>query len=149
MITDRTQLDVNKAKSIIEQKVKKFIELTSEEENTLERGTVTINTINRIENKQAEIMQALNDMGYWNVSITNKNWSLGDIFKQADLERIAANNIALRSAFYAFKGSPVNAIAKYHYSEFNRLEKILLDIFNNIEYTISRYRRCGNFNCGG
>ena len=149
MITDRTQLDVNKAKSIIEQKVKKFIELTSEEENTLERGTVTINAINRIENKQAEIMQALNDMGYWNVSITNKKWSLGDAFKQADLERIAANNIALRSAFYAFKDSPVNAIAKYHYSEFNRLEKILLDIFANIEYTISRYRRCGNFNCGG
>ena len=148
MITDRTQLDVNKSKIIIEQKVKKFIEITSDEENTLERGTVTINTINRIENKQAEIMQALNDMGYWNVSITNKNWSLGDAFKQADLERIVANNIALRSAFYALKDSPVNAIEKYHYSEFNRLEKILLDIFTNIEYTISRYRRCGNFNCG-
>lgn len=148
MITDRTQLDVNKSKSIIEQKVKKFIELTNDDKNTLERGTVTINTINRIENKQAEIMQTLNDMGYY-VSIINKSWSLGDAFKQADLERIAANNIALRSAFYAFKDSPVNAIAKYHYSEFNRLEKILIDIFNNIEYTISRYRRCGNFNCGG
>ena len=148
MITDRTQLDVNKSKSIIEQKVKKFIELTSEEENTLERGTVTINTINRIEHKQSEIMQTLNDMGY-HVSIINKNWSLGDKFKQADLERIVANNIALRSAFYALKDSPVNAIEKYHYSEFNRLEKILLDIFTNIEYTISRYRRCGNFKCGG
>ena len=56
---------------------------------------------------------------------------------------------SLENAFYALKDSPVNAIGKYHYSEFNSLERILLDIFTNIEYTISRYRRCGNFNCGG
>lgn len=149
MITDRTQLDVQKAKNIIEEKVKKFIELTSAEEKTLERGTVTINTINRIEDKQVEIQEILNDMGYWNVSILNKKWSSGDVFRQSDLDRIVENNSMLRSAFYALKDSPVNAIGKYHYSEFNSLERILLDIFTNIEYTISRYRRCGNFNCGG
>ena len=149
MITDRTQLDVTKAKSIIEEKVKKFIELTSAEEKTLERGTVTINTINRIEDKQAEIQEILNDMGYWNVSIFNKKWNFGDVFRQSDLDRIIENNSMLRNAFYALKDSPVNAIGKYHYSEFNSLERILLDIFTNIEYTISRYRRCGNFNCGG
>lgn len=149
MITDRTQFDVKRAKSIIEEKVKKFIELTSVEEKTLERGTVTINTINRIEDKQAEIQEILNDMGYWNVSILNKKWNLGDVFRQSDLDRIVENNSMLRSAFYALKDSPVNAIGKYHYSEFNSLERILLDIFTNIEYTISRYRRCGNFNCGG
>ena len=149
MITDRTQFDVQKAKSIIEEKVKKFIELTSAEEKTLERGTVTINTINRIEDKQAEIQKILNDMGYWNVSILNKKWNLGDVFRQSDLDRIVENNSMLRNAFYALKDSPVNAIGKYHYSEFNSLERILLDIFTNIEYTISRYRRCGNFNCGG
>lgn len=149
MITDRTQFDVKKAKSIIEEKVKKFIELTSAEEKTLERGTVTINTINRIEDKQAEIQKILNDMGYWNVSIFNKKWNFGDVFRQSDLDRIVENNSMLRSAFYALKDSPVNAIGKYHYSEFNSLERILLDIFTNIEYTINRYRRCGNFNCGG
>lgn len=149
MITDRTQFDVKRAKGIIEEKVKKFIELTSAEEKTLERGTVTINTINRIEDKQAEIQEILNDMGYWNVSILNKKWNLGDVFRQSDLDRIVENNSMLRSAFYALKDSPVNAIGKYHYSEFNSLERILLDIFTNIEYTISRYRRCGNFNCGG
>lgn len=149
MITDRTQFDVKNAKSIIEEKVKKFIELTSAEEKTLERGTVTINTINRIEDKQAEIQEILNDMGYWNVSIFNKKWNFGDVFRQSDLDRIVENNSMLRSAFYALKDSPVNAIGKYHYSEFNSLERILLDIFTNIEYTISRYRRCGNFNCGG
>lgn len=149
MITDRTQFDVKNAKSIIEEKVKKFIELTSAEEKTLERGTVTINTINRIEDKQAEIQEILNDMGYWNVSIFNKKWNFGDVFRQSDLDRIVENNSMLRSAFYALKDSPVNAIGKYHYSEFNSLERILLDIFTNIEYTISKYRRCGNFNCGG
>lgn len=149
MITDRTQLDVKNAKSIVEEKVKKFIELTSAEENILERGMVTINTINRIEDKQAEIQEILNDMGYWNVSIFNKKWNLGDVFRQSDLDRIVENNSMLRSAFYALKDSPINAIGKYHYLEFNSLERILLDIFTNIEYTISRYRRCGNFNCGG
>lgn len=149
MIYNRTLSDVTSAKKIREEKVKKFIQLTDDEITTLERGTITINTLNRIENKQAEIKAILDDMGYFNTPVINKTWTYNDIFSETDLQRLVDNNIALRNAFYALTDSPQNAIAKYHYVEINSLEKILFDISSNIEYTISKYRRCGTFNCGG
>lgn len=148
MIFDRTSADVNNARKIREEKIKKFIELNESEYNTLERGTITINTLNRIENKQAEVKTRLNDMGYFNAPIINKTWNYVDVFTEEDFERIVKNNSILRNSFYALKDSPVDAIAKYHYSEINAIEKILLDISSNIEYTINKYRRCGKYYCG-
>ena len=57
MIFDRTQEDVDTAVRLRNEKVKEFKNLTNEEINTLERGTITINTLNRIENKQTEIAE--------------------------------------------------------------------------------------------
>jgi uncharacterized protein YdeI (YjbR/CyaY-like superfamily) len=149
MIYNRTATDVSLAKRLRAEKVQKFIELTDDEVQTLERGTITINTLNRIEDKQAEIKAMLDDMGYLNTPVINKTWTLNDIFTADDFQRIIDNNIALRAAFYALRDSPKNAIAKYYYEEFNALEKILFDISCNIEYAVSKYRRCGTFNCGG
>ncbi len=141
--------DVNEAKKIISEKVQNFIGLTDEETEVLERGTITINTLNRIENKQDEIKTALNDMGYFNTPIVNKTWQYNDVFDENNFKRIVDNNMILREAFYALSDSPQNAIIKYHYSEINALEKILFDVSKNMDYTINEYRRCGNFNCGG
>jgi galactose-1-phosphate uridylyltransferase len=149
VIYDRTASDVASAKKMRLEKVQKFIDLTDEEVETLERGLLTINTLNRIENKQAEIKAMLDNMGYFNTPVINKTWTVNDIFTADDLQRIVDNNTALRAAFYAMNDSPKNAIAKYYYEEFNSLEKILFDISSNIEYTVSKYRRCGTFNCGG
>ena len=66
MIYNRTATDVSLAKRLRAEKVQKFIELTDDEVQTLERGTITINTLNRIEDKQAEIKAMLDDMGYLN-----------------------------------------------------------------------------------
>lgn len=149
MIYDRTYSDVKNAKNIVSEKVQKFIDLTEDEIATLERGTITVNTLNRIENKQAEIKTALDNMGYYNAPVVNKTWQKEDIFNGADLQRIVNNNSALRNSFFALENSPENAIARYYYQEINALERILLDISTNIEYTIQKYRRCGTFNCGG
>jgi hypothetical protein len=76
-------------------------------------------------------------------------WSKEDIFIEADLERLCNNNKVLHDAFYALKNSPLDAIPEYYYTEINALEKILLDISENIEYTIENYRYCGTVECGG
>lgn len=149
MIYDRTISDVNSAKKIIKEKVQNNLILSEIDIKTLERGTITIHTINRIENKQAEIKAKMDEMGYFNTHITNKTWTYNDIFTETDFQRIVDNNLSLRKAFYASSYSPKDAIAKYHYEEINALEKILFDISENIEYTISKYQRCGTFNCGG
>lgn len=149
MITNRTIYDVNLAKQIRSEKIQKNISLTNEEIETMERGCVTVNTLNRIEQKQEELKLRLNDMGYFNTPIINNLWDYFDIFNEEDFRRIVENNSFLRKAFYVNSDTPKDAIPKYHYSEFNSLEKILVDLEANINYTINKYRRCGTLNCGG
>ena len=75
MIFDRTQNDVDTAIRLRNEKAKTFQELTESEIAILEKGTMTINTLNRIENKQEELKNLFNEMGYWNTPMTNKVWA--------------------------------------------------------------------------
>ena len=62
MIFDRTASDVDAAIKIRDEKVKSYQELTEEDVDILERGFITLNTINRIEEKQSELKSLLNNM---------------------------------------------------------------------------------------
>lgn len=149
MITDRTQKDVDEANEIRETKVKTFQDLTESEITTLERGMFTINTLNRIEEKQAELKNLLNAIGYWNTNITNKaNWANDDIFYKEDFQRIIDNENVLRKAFFTYKDTPGTPEISFHYEDINSLEKILVDLDVMINDVKSNYRECGNFECG-
>ena len=151
MITNRTQYDVDTAILIRNTKVKKFEVLTESDINYLERGTITINTLNRIENKQDELKNLFNDMGYWNTPITNKQWTENDIFDnngERDFQRILDNTNVLRNAFFVYKGTPNTPPISYHYEDINSLEKILNDLDVMINDVKSHYRECGTFECG-
>lgn len=148
MIFDRTKSDVISAKNIRANKVQKFIELTESERETLERGMVTANTLNRIESKQAELKIKFDDMGYYGSNISNKTWQSQDIFNELELERIFKNNGILRDAFLVFKNTPQNPVAKYGYEEFNFLEKILFDLEAMVSEVEKYIRECDTFYCG-
>lgn len=148
MIFDRTINDVRTASELRKSKVQKNIALSDSEKEIMERGTLSYDTLNRIELKQEELMYILRQMGYY-VIINNKRWTGEDIFTDAEFERIVENNAALRKAFFVYPDSPMNAVARYHYSEFNALEKILHDLEQMIAYTKNEYRECGTFECGG
>lgn len=148
MIFDRTQNDVDTAILIRNTKVKKFEELSESDINYLERGTITINTLNRIENKQEELKNLFNDIGYWNTEITNKSWTKNDIFNVDEFQRIIDNTNVLRQAFFVYKATPNTPPISYHYSDINALEKILYDLDVMINDVKSNYRECGTFECG-
>ncbi len=148
MITDRTQIDIDEAKSICKNYVKKFKTLTTEQILTLERGTITINTLNRIENKQEELKNLFNDMGYWNTPIVNKVWGENDIFNVDDFQRIIDNTNVLREVFFVYKNTPNTPFVSYSYNDINALEKILYDFDVMINDVKSKYKRCGTFRCG-
>lgn len=151
MIFDRTQSDVDTAILIRNTKVKKFEALTESDINYLERGTLTINTLNRIEIKQEELKNLFNDMGYWNTPITNKQWTENDIFDnngERDFQRILDNTNVLRQAFFTYKNTPNTPPISYHYEDINALEKILNDLDVMINDVKSKYKRCGTFRCG-
>lgn len=149
MIIDRTQADVDEAKAIREEKVKTLQTLTENDIATLERGTMTINTLNRIEEKQAELKNLLNNIGYWNTDITNKtDWTTDDIFFKNDFQRIIDNENILRKAFFTYKDTPETPDISFHYEDINSLEKILYDLDVMINDVKSNHRECGNFECG-
>ena len=148
MIFDRTQNDVDTAIFLRNTKVKKFETLTESEIATLEKGTLTINTINRIEAKQEELKNLFNDMGYWNTPITNKLWSENDVFNVDEFQRIIDNTNILREAFFVYKATPNTPPISYHYNDINALEKILYDLDVMINDVKSNYRECGTFECG-
>ena len=148
MIFDRTQNDVDTAILIRNTKVKKFEALTESDINYLERGTITINTLNRIESKQHELKNLFNEMGYWNTPITNKVWGENDIFNVDDFQRILDNTNVLRNAFFVYKDTPNTPPISYHWQDINALEKILYDLDVMINDVKSNYRECGTFESG-
>lgn len=147
MIYDRTQEHVDKAIELRDSKVKTFSELTQDEIDILERGTLTINTINRIESKQEEIKNLLAEIGYY-VDIENKTWDYSDVFTEDEFKRIIDNDDKLKKAFFTYSTTPKTPEASYHYEVINSIEKILVDLDVMINDVKNYYRQCGTFNCG-
>lgn len=147
MIFDRTFEDISKVKQLLK-KLKTFATLSQSEVESLERGTITYNTLNRIESKQKELAEILEQWTYLIVPITNKSWAKTDIFNELDLERLANNTIALREAFYVIDKAQPNPKAKYTYQDINALEKILDEIDRLIAVTKASFKKSNTFESG-
>lgn len=148
MIFDRTQKDVEDAVKIRDEKVKTNQALTEEEIATLERGMLTVNSLNRIEGKQKELRNIFNSMGYWNTPIITKTWDSTQIFNIHEFQRIINNTNILRDALFVYSSTPKTPQISYHFEDINSLERILFDL-EEMEINIKKlYRECGNFSCG-
>lgn len=149
MIFDRTQKDVDTAISIRKNKLQKFIDLTDEEVAVLEKGMLTINTLNRIEDKSAELQNLINNIGYFNTNVKIMVWAYNDYFRQEDFDRILRNLQKLIDAFFVYSSTPKKPDNNYRsYATINAVEKILNDLDIMINDIKSHYRECGNFECG-
>ena len=158
MIFDRTQNDVDTAIRLRNEKVKfdprtmqpiNPEELTESEIATLEKGFLTINTLNRIEKKQTELKNLFNSIGYYNVEVDNRQWTYTDYFLPSDFARILINLENLKKAFFVYSATPIVPDDNYRrYQTLNAVEKILFDLDVMINDIKSNYRECGNFQCG-
>lgn len=148
MIFDRTKQDVQNAVKIRDEKIKSFQTITAEEEAILNRGMLTAQTLNRIEQKQEDLKNLFNEMGYWNTPVENKQWSTNQLFNEVEFNRIVNNANVLRGAFFVFKDTPPTPPVSYYYEDINALEKILFDLDVMINDVKSHYRECGAFECG-
>lgn len=144
MIWDRTLYDVNKSRELRE----RGLPFTEAEIAILERGTLTTATLNRIENKQAELVPILNYICYYGKPIANKKWADGDLFNIADFERIVTNDHNLKEMFFEYNDTPITPSAEYRFNNINALEKILYDIERMISDVRARWLECGTFECG-
>lgn len=147
MIFERTQNDVDTAILLRNTKVKKFEMLTESEIATLEKGTLTINTLNRIENKQQEIKELFSNIAI-NVDIQNKVWDGTEIFDKANFERILQNLNILIGNFCVYRNTPSVPSVSYYFEDINSIEKILFDLEELYEKTLQSFRYCGTLYCG-
>lgn len=148
MIFDRIQNDIDTAISL-RSRLQNDEALTSAEIQQLERGTLTYNTLNRIEEKQAELKNLFTEMGYYSPKIVNKSWNGYRYFRQADFNRILENMQTLVNSFFVYFDTPKIPENNYRkYQVINDTEKILFDLDVMINDIKSRYRECGTFECG-
>ena len=147
MITDRTASDVSFAKTL-RAKLQSGQTLSDAEFSILERGALTIKTLNRIENKQAELKELLANEGYYNTPIQNKTWEYTEYFNKNEFQRILNNLNMLRNAFFVYAVTPSTPPISFHHENINALEKVLFDIETMLNDMIDRFRECGTFECG-
>lgn len=150
MIYDRTEDDVKNAYDL-RQKITDGETLTAEETELLERGTLTINTLNRIENKVAQLKELINGIGYYgdDCELKEGDWDFSDDFTREDFLRIRACVNGLKKAFYVAKDSTEEIGTNYlTYETINRVEKTLFELENEFEEVKSRFKRCGTVRSG-
>lgn len=149
LIYDRTEADVENAKRIRAEKVQQGLDLTASDVEMLERGTLTINTLNRIEEKQEELKNLFEEDFYFVDKIECKNWTMSDYFKQSDFDRILTNLEMLVKAYLVYTSTPAIPDGNYRkYETINDTEKILFDLDLMINDVKSHYRECGATECG-
>lgn len=148
MIYDRTAIDVQNALQIRREVIQAGGTPTTAQLETLARGMLSIDTLNRIEAKQAELADTFTALGYYNSGVSTKTWDYTDIFTGEDFTRILHNADILRRAFFTYSNTPETPTAKYHYANLNALEKILADMDTIADALPSDYRICGDYVCG-
>lgn len=160
LIYDRTESDETASAAIRKsyQTLGNWSGLTDAERAQLERGTLTYNTLNRVELAVKTLAAALTAAGY-SVEITpvlkgskseDREWQEGDIVRRAQWTTYLENVQRLRDAYYtlAETGELPKSEDKLDYQGANTIEKILADIDLLIDCMKSSYRRCGTFRAG-
>lgn len=152
MIYDRTIDDVNNAKSIIEEKVKTFLELTDDETEILERGCFTLNTLNRIENKINDLYTVLLEYGYDTKCdvVSEDYWENTHIVTDGTYTRILNNITKLKKGFAYLNNGTLTPLSMTNYQQLNDVEKILVDIEDLLNNMVSEWKYANNeYYCGG
>lgn len=148
MIINRTASDVELAKTL-RAKIQSGNQLTDAEVLSIERGTLTINTLNRIENKMSELQTRLNLYVYMISGVIVKSWQHEDYFvHDLEITRWQNNLEILKDAFYTYTGTPNPPNSVLNYQGANDVERILFDVESILDDMISRFRECGTFECG-
>lgn len=150
MIYDRTEQDVLSAIELKKrlQSGDLLSSLDEDDVKTLERGTLTISTLNRIEGNCEQLVGLFRNVGYYMKPLQVASWSYEDYFKQSDFDRILSNIDKLRNAFYVYSYTPKTPGDNYRkFQIINDVEKILHDLHSMVQDIVSHYRQCGTFQC--
>ena len=139
MIYNRTYIDIINAKKIFTNKIQKFLDLTEDEQNTIDKAFFNLKAINRITSKINDIWVEIvkyegtkienNDVRVWNkdeffniVNFLNIRQNIGEIVT----ELVSIDLIDIENYQDVYN----KLTDDYVYINLNNLEKLLYDIYN-------------------
>lgn len=139
-IFDRTQADVDRVKDLN----KKYLSGTITDEEKEEwlagsKGALNLSDLNRIENNIETLAS------YFIVTVSVKNWSLGDIPRVSDYARILENVQKIKNAWFVLPEAPPTPMQPLTtYQKWNDIEQILYEINSAYERYINSFYYCGD-----
>lgn len=141
LITDRTQNDVDYAKTLSEKGWSRMTDEEREEWLNGLKGAYNHTDLNRVE-RAVEELSALFELNL----TTKTDWTAWDIPKQSDMDRFLGNIRKIISISAAYTDTPTlpQSMSRLTYGGANDIEKILMDI-SAIEPTLFR---CDEAYCG-
>lgn len=150
MITDRTQMDVDRWKEL---KAKGWDGMTAEEQaewSTSLRGCYNYTDMNRVESAVEYVANRLIEVGYPVYPVVKKNWQLSDKPTRADFARYMQNIADIRGAMATYPTTPAAPTTNQQltYQLANDLEKILVDIDELVTLLVNAYFYCGEIYAG-
>jgi hypothetical protein len=138
MIYNRTYIDIINARKIFSSKIQKFLQLTDDEQNTVDKAFFNLKAINRITEKINQIWVEI--VNYGGTKIQNadvREWTDQEFFDIVNFSNIRQNiaDILSQLSFLEFVDIPTYQSAynkltdDYIYTNINNLEKLLYDIY--------------------
>lgn len=160
LIFDRTETDKSQAAAILDayKSSGNWNALSTAETNQLERGTYTLNSLNRVESWAYSLSQLLTEAGYnceyrnskTPSSASQAQWQYGDTTYLPQWQQYIANVQALCDAYYVMPDTPElpQPEDKLDIEGANAIERTLNDIYTLIQAMQASYRKCGTFASG-
>ena len=107
----------------------------------------TFEDVNRVGNDIQYLADLLNSYGYA-VSVSPKTtWGVGEKQRVNAMTQYLADLAALKTSFYGTITLPSTMDAATH-TEANNIEKLLLEIEDNLTQMAAAFRYCGELICG-
>lgn len=149
LITDRTQADVEYAKSF---RGKEWKNLTDKEKTDYLaglKGTYSYIDFNRVENAVAYLSEVLNNSGYTNRVNVKTDWIAEDIQKVSEIQRYLNNIAELKDKYYSSIEGELPTVDTWLTVEgANYIEALLENIYNLILDMGNMYVCSGVANAG-
>lgn len=149
LITDRTQADVSRVKTLTTKWLNGTITNAEKTEwlNGM-KGAYNYTDLNRVGEAVQYIAAVLNGSGR-SVSVTGKDdWTMADIPTRAQESAFLADLTLLKANVSADVPEVPTTLDNLDYETANLIEQILLDVYNAIIYEGANWERCGIAICG-
>lgn len=139
MIYNRTYIDIINARKIFTNKIQKFLALTEEEQETIDKAFFNTTAINRITSKMSEIWDEIVSYGGKKQDCEDvREWNRQEIFTVSNFANIKENISFIINRLFVlnlvdtetYELAYQKLTLEYVYTNLNNLEKLIFDIHN-------------------